>query len=643
MPKKSRSASVGTLAELNTSTDGDDGDDNSVAGSLNLNDLDILSDDEDDILEDGEDVPPPPNSELAKALMSPPEPSPGVFKRKSASSASSTRKSRKSKLKGSKSKSLSAIDYQFKSPKGGDVSEDESITEEAESPSFSSLCSPPETPSSKSNKRRSSKKRFLGLSTALKENGDASSALPMGGEMVSSMRKTRASIINGGDSSRRSKRTVDDSSRRSKRSSSRTKTGGSEDSSRRSKRTSDKDGGSSRRSRRSSRTADSSSSTPARSSSRKKKSKKASKKDKRKSAESNASNTTSATVDMDESWASLVEKDNNTTTTTTAAPMIATKNQPLHEECQSAGVNSMFHNSINFGNFGESGRTSSDSSLDLSEDDDDDDDDNDKDNDDKKVQEKKKELPKYLGHASLTEIDFSLMNDSKDEEDEEKKEELPSIKEEVIKPPPSRRSLQRTPSSRRGLSCGPVRQRSSRGRDEDRPSSKRGFSASPERKAHTAAEAMEVERPLLSCMKGSRGKLLPTKLKHPPHVYFNETLVITPIIPTYELASKRSDLWFRQKDFDKILNRSMAIALRVKEGKKTKKCVRGLEHFLKDKEERYAAWNAVLVEQEIQHLSGNFSDVRISDLYLAASTTCRTEAFDRAKDDSDAVLEYMTE
>jgi len=593
---------------------------------------------DDDILEDGES-PTLPMSEMAKHLMAIPPSSPGLFKRKSLGS----RKDRKAKMNASKGvKSMSAINTPLLSL---DSSDDESITEEPKSPSLSDVSSPSGTPGSKS-KRRKSKKKLARLSS-LEESRDS---LPpfedeessrrsrrttermlsgtMGSGMKSSVRKGRSALMleSQSGSSRRSKRSIDDGSKRSRRS---TRTLGADDGSKRSSRKLGGKQDSSRRSRRTLDTtvdADDSSRGSKRSLGKKKKSKKAVKKDKRKSAESYTSNSTSVTLGLDESWASLKEDPPDLP----LAPV-------LQEECENAGVTSMFHNSVNFSS---NVSRSSDSSLDLSLDTDDDD------NallqvEQEQVDEQKKELPKFLSHASLDEENFHYNKDAKgQEDDDEKKEELACIKEEVVPAPPSRRSTTRT-SSRRGNSCGPIKRRGrnrDRDRDEDRPSSKRGFSVSPERAVNS--ETMEAERPLLSCMKGSRGRLFNVKLKN-PKVYFNECLVITPIIPTYELASKRSDLWFRQKDFDKILNRSMAIALRVKEGRKTRKCVRGLEHFLKDKEERFAAWNAVLVEQEIQNLSGDRSDVRMRDLYLAASTTCRTEAQERAEEDFVAILGYM--
>ncbi|KAL3935543.1 MAG: hypothetical protein SGBAC_008957 [Bacillariaceae sp.] len=704
----SRRASMGALhnsmSDMNTSMHSESG-----GGSLDLNDLDILSDDDDDDIEDFDDdipAPPPPNGdapppppssdELRRNLMSPPKASPGVFRRKSA--GTSKRKTRKNKMKGSKSKSLSAIDAMMLSPSGGgggDVSEDESITEEAESPSLSSLCSPPASTGKSSTKRRKSSKKLAARLSRSKGSASTSSlpllqdnddddeydddekeeddtgdkSLSRRGKMLSSgpkssVRLSRSMLLDQDGSTRRSKRSVkaggDDnngSSRRSKRSGRTGSLGAS--SSRRSRRTADRSTGvgggggdadndtSARRSRKT------------RSSSKKaKKSKKnANKKDKRRSAESNTSNATSVTVEMDQSWTSLREDNHSPlqeeqkrppslherSINPMITPLLEEDDPPIyshslspqHQSEEQARVQPLFHSSINFGS---SDQLSSSSSLNLSEEED-------EDFDERRArnaagQTNEKDVPKFLGHDSLDSVDFELNDDENDNE-----QELPSIKEEVIAGPPSRRSLTRTPSSRRGNSCGPIRPRSfgrelDRGRTEgDRPS-KRGFSISPERKVNT--EVMDAERPLLSCMRGSRGKLLSIKLKD-PHVQFNECLVITPIIPSYELASKRSDLWFRQKDFDKILNRSMAIALRVKEGKRTRKCVRGLEHFLRDKEERYAAWNAVLVEQEIQTLSGQLNDVRISDLYLAASTTCRTEAQDQAQEDYKAILEYMEE
>jgi len=484
-----------------------------------------------------------------------------------------------------------------------------------------------------------------------------------------SSRRSRRTVDTGDGSSRRSRRTVDDSSRRSRRtiddSSRRSKrtvdTGTGDGSSRHSRRTVDSDDGSSRKSK-------------TLKNGRKKKSKKNkdSKKNKRKSTESMASNSTSVTADMDSSWTSIredsqreeapqEEQQQQTSSSQEVSPLRIEEEEgeyqlpeeegeyelPLPEDDVGSGTlfASSLGNSLPTSSLGSCLGSSSSlhdryessvSTLDLSESEDED--------EEEIAEEQKQELHKFMRTDSFGALNslHHLRSDSDNDDDHILVDVKVDAKEEVARPP-SRRSLLRESrrDSRRGSSCGAGKRDSGRGREEER-SSKRGFSVSPERHLHETMMEREQVRPRLSCMKGSRGKLMSVKLKN-PHVYFNECLVVTPIIPTYELASKKSDLWFRQKDFDKILNRSMAIALRVKEGKKTKKCVRGLEHFLKDKEERYAAWNAVLIEQEIQNLSGKHSDEKISQKYLEASTTCRTEAQQMAQSDYDAIVQYILE
>lgn len=658
--------------------------------SRSLNESLALEEDESITEDDTAASPPVLNyNELAEQLQSPPVPSPGIFKKRR-----KVKKSRKSKLKANKkmASSLSVIDTLL--GKTEEEPAENSFSNSSPELDFNppEPTSPPETPNSKAKRKEVNRKQ--NLIDAMKESRDkfapfaeedeeelVTSRIPrrrhrrratlnaqetfdtdtnsmrerkkqlgssLQSEMPSSLRSGHRTVET---SSRRSRRTVDgdgNSSRRSRRS-----VGGGENSSRRSKRTTgwDDDGSSSRSSRRSV----SSASSVKSASSKKKKKKKA--KSKRRSSESQASNSTSVTADMDASWTSIREdsvredrqekEEEEPHESEEGEYQLPTEegeegemHLPIHEEREydlplpeeDAPEQSLFkgpNNDLSDSLHRLKRGSSSSSSLDLSDEED----------DIPLAENKRTEMQKSwkrndsLGALNRYRGDDSSSSDDDDDEDEEI---LGETKEEVKKAS-SGRSLTRERSSRRGLSCDA----GSRGREEEQArTSKRGFSVSPTR--HSNQMMMEPRRPFLSCMKGSRRKMFKVKLKN-PHVRFNECMVVTPIIPTYELASKKSDLWFKQKDFDKILNRSMAIALRVKEGKKTKKCVRGLEHFLKDKEERYAAWNAVLVEQEIQNLSGNHSDVRICEKYLAASTTCRQAAQQLAQDDYDAIVNYILE
>jgi len=616
------------------------------------------------------------NNELAEQLQSPPVPSPSIFKKQR-----KVRKSRKSKLKANKkmASSLSVIDTLL--GKTEEEPAENSFSNSSPELDFNppEPTSPPETPNSKAKRKEANRKQ--NLIDAMKESRDKFAPFAEEEELVttriphrrhrrratlnaqgtfdtdtnsmrerkrqlgSSLQSEMPSSLRSGHrtvetSSRRSRRSVDGdgtSSRRSRRS-----VGGGENSSRRSKRTTGRDDdGSSRRSV--------STASSVKSASSKKKKKKA--KSKRCSSESQASNCTTVTADMDASWTSIREDSvrEDRQEKEEEEPHESEEGEyqlpieegeegemhlPIHEEIEydlplpeeDAPEQSLFkgpNNDLSDSLHRLERGNSSSSSLDLSDEED----------DIPLAENKRKEMQKnWNGNDSLGALNRYRGDDSSDEDEEI----LGETKEEVEKTP-SGRSLTRERSSRRGLSYDA----GSRGREEEQArTSKRGFSVSPTR--HSNQMMMEPRRPFLSCMKGSRRKMFKVKLKN-PHVRFNECMVVTPIIPTYELASKKSDLWFKQKDFDKILNRSMAIALRVKEGKKTKKCVRGLEHFLKDKEERYAAWNAVLVEQEIQNLSGNHSDVRICEKYLAASTTCRQAAQQLAQDDYDAIVKYILE
>jgi len=270
-----------------------------------------------------------------------------------------------------------------------------------------------------------------------------------------------------------------------------------------------------------------------------------------------------------------------------------------------------------------------------------------------------KEVPKQFAHSSLSDLGFHIEDDDDDDDDddvedieddddddeEKKKKDLPSIQEEDLTRSPSARHsrlrVARSNSrSRRPTSSSPARRR----KDEEDSPGRRSNSTGPLHRRRNKNRNRNNNEPtaLQSCIKGSRVKFL-RHSKQKCKVYFHEIVNITPIIPCLELAGKRSELWFRQKDYDKILRQSMSIALKVKEGKKTRKCVRGLEHFLMVKTERYAAWNAVLVTQQVQRESNMWDDIRIHQAYLEASTTCRVVAQKRGQKDWETIQDYLWE
>ncbi|CAJ1964961.1 unnamed protein product [Cylindrotheca closterium] len=149
--------------------------------------------------------------------------------------------------------------------------------------------------------------------------------------------------------------------------------------------------------------------------------------------------------------------------------------------------------------------------------------------------------------------------------------------------------------------------------------------------------------PRRSSLRGSNG---PRQRARRHSLTFSSEVVVQKITPTQEMAKKKS-LWFGEKDYDKMKDKIFMIAEQAREGNGQKHCTRGLESIILDgsEERKFAAWDAVLDEQEHQIQSGaeHFDEDALSQSYRDACEESRTVATARAQQDEKAVAEYLAE
>lgn len=130
---------------------------------------------------------------------------------------------------------------------------------------------------------------------------------------------------------------------------------------------------------------------------------------------------------------------------------------------------------------------------------------------------------------------------------------------------------------------------------------------------------------------------------------FATNVTVATITPQQELAKKKA-LWFEEKEYNRIQKKIYLIAERVKQGgeESRKHCTRGLESIIgrnNSETRRYAAWDAVLGEQEYQRQFGvdRLNDDALSSSYREATGESREEATIRGLEDEKAVVEYLSE
>jgi hypothetical protein len=131
-------------------------------------------------------------------------------------------------------------------------------------------------------------------------------------------------------------------------------------------------------------------------------------------------------------------------------------------------------------------------------------------------------------------------------------------------------------------------------------------------------------------------------VKRRSSITFCKEVHVTSVVPVLEMADKIEDLWFQSEDFDSILERSYALVDRAAEGQ-GRFCIRGLENLSKDHDTIKDAIDTVLDEQDVQWDLGKRCEKTISQLYSLSSVDSKVEARMRAKQDVEAVKNYLKE
>eukprot|EP00980_Cylindrotheca_fusiformis_P018046 scaffold5772_cov101-Cylindrotheca_fusiformis.AAC.5 len=142
-----------------------------------------------------------------------------------------------------------------------------------------------------------------------------------------------------------------------------------------------------------------------------------------------------------------------------------------------------------------------------------------------------------------------------------------------------------------------------------------------------------------SSLKGSNGPR-----PHRRHsITFSNEVLVSPVVPTTAMIKNNSDLWFQEKDYDRMKQKVYAIADLAAEGEMDKKyCTRGLESLIKNNSsQKYGAWDAVLDEQENQLSSGDIDDQALSTVYRLYTASSQMEAKIRALKDEKAIKKYL--
>lgn len=144
--------------------------------------------------------------------------------------------------------------------------------------------------------------------------------------------------------------------------------------------------------------------------------------------------------------------------------------------------------------------------------------------------------------------------------------------------------------------------------------------------------------PLRSSLKGS----IRAQATKKNSIEFCERVKVTLIVPTTRLVRKKSELWLRNKDYDRIIATSYDILDRAESGT-TKDCTRGLENLVKDKSERYDSWDALFDEQNVQREHGVYDDEALATIYMQKCAKSQVEAERRAIQDAQDALKYVND
>jgi hypothetical protein len=139
-------------------------------------------------------------------------------------------------------------------------------------------------------------------------------------------------------------------------------------------------------------------------------------------------------------------------------------------------------------------------------------------------------------------------------------------------------------------------------------------------------------------------------LKRRSSITFNEDVNVRKIQPTIKIkGADKKELWFQDQEYTSIKKKTKALLEKVDSngivnGKKY--CTRGLEKYMQDPTERarekYGSWDSVLIEQDNQRKTNNYSsgDENIARLYKYTSTMSTIQATQRAAFDAEEVASF---
>jgi len=137
-------------------------------------------------------------------------------------------------------------------------------------------------------------------------------------------------------------------------------------------------------------------------------------------------------------------------------------------------------------------------------------------------------------------------------------------------------------------------------------------------------------------------------IKRRRSIQFDEDVNIRSIQPTTSVTgADKKQLWFQDEEYSTIKKKTRALLEKVDSkgvvnGKKY--CTRGLEKYMEDprtrEQEKYEAWDSVLMEQEMQRKLKIFDDESIGRFYKRTSVTSVAEAHSRATADAAEVASF---
>lgn len=136
--------------------------------------------------------------------------------------------------------------------------------------------------------------------------------------------------------------------------------------------------------------------------------------------------------------------------------------------------------------------------------------------------------------------------------------------------------------------------------------------------------------------------------RYPVHrrrsIDFNASLDIKEV-PKVTDDAAHGEIWLQADDFAQMKSERRSVVEKHKSGTAEEHDdIRGLEKYLdrSGKITKNRAWDAVLLEQDEQELTGVYNDDRIADLYKSTIRGTPDKAAEKAKQDYEVIQEYLT-